>query len=199
MNKLWKFLQERINKAEKAKKEIPFLHEAINFKEYPHSGFLEWKNDRHHQLMKQRLQQAYFNYATGGDAMDAAFEFLHSPISNGFVLFHRQTYRLDTWDYRFFQHDISLKLKELNYIINLADVKSGAKANGVETIYRYYLKPSSRLRQAPKAQQLYGNISIEVILRDDVPYMVRCIANSYQDQNFHPPKPFGELISLIVS
>ena len=51
---------------------------------------------------------------------------------------------------------------------------------------------------APQAEQLFGNVSIEFIMRDNHPYMLRLIANSYQDQNFAPPKSFGELIQLII-
>ena len=100
--------------------------------------------------------------------------------------------------YRFFQHHISEILKEHKYILNLADVRSRLKGTGIEKVFKYYLKPGAKLRQGPKAQQLYGNVSIEFILRDEKQYMLRCMANYYQDQNFHPPLPFNELIQLIV-
>jgi len=198
MSKLWNFLKTRIAKAERHTTAVPFIHEAIDFDSFPLSEYLEWKDEATHSLMKQRLRQAFFNFRSSDDPMDNAFEFYDSPMSKGFILFHRPTYKLSTWDYRFMQHNIAELLKEKNYILNLADVRSRSKGNGIEKIFKYYLKPSARLRKAPKAQQIYGNISIEVILRDENPYMFRCLANSYSDQNFHPPEPFSELMEKIV-
>lgn len=198
MSKLWNFIKSRIKNTERQASLVPFIHETIDFDSFPVSDYLEWKGESTHALMKQRLRQAFFNYRSSDDPMDDAFEFYNSPMSKGFILFHRPTYKLNTWDYRFMQHHISDLLKEEKYVLNLADVRSRSKGNGVEKIFKYYLKPSVRLRQAPKAQQIYGNVSIEVILRDDFPYMFRFLANSYSDQNFFPPQPFSELIEKIV-
>ena len=198
MKKLWKILQSRISKVENSKSEIPFIHESIDFDSFPKEEFQGWINGSHHSLIKQRLRQAYFNHSTGGHTLDSAFEIFDTPMSKGFAQFHKPTYTLSIQDYRFWQHNISEILREEKYILNLADVRSHQKANWIELIYRYYLKPSAKLRQAPKAEQLYGNISIELILRDDKPYMFRLLANSYSDQNFHKPIEFYELINKIV-
>ena len=198
MNKLWKYLQSRITNMERRKPDLPFLHETIDFDIFPIEKFEAWKDGPTHTLMQQRLRQAYFNHNTSGND-DAAFEFFTTPASNGFALFQRKNYRLKLWDYRFLQHDIAVRLKDKGYILKLSDVRSQAKGNGIERIYRYYLKPSAKLRQGPKAVQLYGNVSLEVILRDDAPYMFKCLANSYKDQHFIPPHPFGELVSLVVA
>ncbi len=198
MDKIWKYLKTKFQTAERSSAGIPFVHELVDFDHFPTSDYLEWKNGSNHQLMKQRLQQAYFNFTTTGEPMDAAFEFYQTPMSEGFIIFQRKNYRLHQWDYKFFQFYISDILKENNYILNLADERSHAKAKWIEKITRYYHKPSSRLRTAPQAEQLFGNVSIEFIMRDDHPYMLRLIANSYQDQNFAPPQPFSDLIQLII-
>lgn len=198
MDKLWSYLKAKFQLAEKSPTGLPFVHEVVDFENFPHNEYLEWKNGRTHQLMKQRLQQAFFNYTTSGGPMDAAFEFYHTPMSKGFVLFQRKNYRLNQWDYKFFQYYISNLLKENNYILNLADHRSHSKGSWIEKITRFYHKPAAKMRRAPLAAQLFGNVSIEFIMRDDHPYMLRLIANSYQDQNFAPPQPFSELIKLII-
>ena len=199
MRNLWNFLKSRISTAERRPSDQPFLHEAIDFTQFPNLDFLEWKGGSNHALMKQRLRQAYFNFSVDGKSLDQAFEFYDTPMSSGFIIFHRPGFTLTAQDYRFFQHSISELLKEERYILNLADVRSQVKGNNIEKIFKYYLKPSARLRQAPKAQQLFGNISIEFILRDENPYMLRCMAHSYNDQNFLPPIPFNEFVDKIVT
>ena len=199
MNKLWKLLQSRIRRAEnKDSSKIPFLHEAIDLDAFPIQSYEEWKGNANHTLIQQRLRQAFFNYQVSERSEDKAFEFFTSSSSNGFAIFQQESYTLTVWDYRFLQLDIASKLRELGYVLKLSDVRSKSKLNGVEQIFRYYLKPSVKLKEGKRAVQLFGNVSLEVILRDDKPYMFKCLANSYNDQHFHPARPFDELVNLLV-
>ena len=194
---MWSYIQQLFRNQEKVKAELPFLHESIDLDSFPHSDYNDWLKGNIHELLKKRLQQAYFSFISGGVPLDAAFEFYDTPQSNGFVIFQQQNDSLSDWDFRFFQHYIADVLQEENYIINLADVRSQKKSSWIEKVFKYYLKPSARMRSQMPSEQLYGNVSIEYIKRDEHPYMFRLLANVYQDQNFGEVHPFGDLIKKI--
>ncbi len=194
---IWSYIQQLFRNQERVKAEPPFLHENINLDSFPYSDYHIWLKGNIHQLLKSRLQQAYFSFITSGDPLDAAFEFYDTPQSNGFAIFQRKNYTLSDWDFRFFQHYIADVLQKENYVINLTDVRSQSKSSWIEKVFRYYLKPSYRLRSLTPSEQLYGNISIEYIKRNDHPYMFRLLANVYQDQNFGEVQSFGDLMKKI--
>ncbi|HMQ05690.1 MAG TPA: hypothetical protein PKC30_00245 [Saprospiraceae bacterium] len=199
MDKWWRNIKRLISREENKSADQPFIHEMIDLEDFEINEYLEWTGGDHLPLLKKRLQQAYFNYITGGDVTDHSFAFFDTPQSKGFAIFPHYESSWKDSDYRFFKHYISSRLSNENYIINLADVRSRQKSVWIESIFRYYMKPSPKMRAQSPVNQLYGNVNMEYIKRDDQPYMFRLLANAYQDNHFKPVKPFGELMKLITS
>lgn len=88
-------------------------------------------------------------------------------------------------------------LYSVGYIANISEVSTKQTNVGIETRYHIYLKPSLKLRMGPVADQLFGNISIEYKLEDDVPNYFKFMAHTYQDQNFKAPLPMHEMMRSI--
>jgi len=74
------------------------------------------------------------------------------------------------------------------------------KNNKVETVQRHYLKPSLKLKVAgEKAGQAYGNINIELLLRNEKAVNLKFSATSYRDHQFKEASDFDELMRKILS
>lgn len=201
MSRLWDFLRGRIRSAENQKSTLPFLHETVDLKAYPAKEFLEWHNGPQHEALKTLLKNGYRDFLIRSVNDETATDFLQSPSSNGWVL-QCQQLSFGVADYRHLMYLIQKRLKEKRYIMNVADIQSRQKANWIEQVYRHYLKPSARMQMSDnaagqKAQQLFGNITMELISRDDKPYVLKLLAHNYSDQHYAEVDDFSELMELI--
>ena len=199
MNKLINTLFGLFKKSELNNPQTPFLHETFDINSIDHHLYLEWAASNDTTVLKKRLEVAFLNFINHQKSLDPCIEFWYKPASKGFILFNHPDFELSKLDFIFFQYDIFCRLKNINYNLNLADVQSRVKANWIEMIRRFYLKPSNKYRDGNKFHQLYGNIHLEYFERNDNPYMFKLLANTYMDHNFHQKKDFNELIEIIVT
>jgi len=203
MGKLWDFLSGRVKAVEKQKASTPFLHESINIKEYPVSEFLQWYSDDHYLKLVKAIKSAYTDYLITQRNNEKSVDIMLTPSSNGWIVYCHKFELTDT-DYKHFMYLLYKRLLEHKYILNMSDIKSRHKGNWLETAYRYYMKPSIRYMTSSnmsegKANQLFGNISIELLSRDGKPYVLKFLANSYSDQNYQEAHEFSDLMELILN
>ena len=130
------------------------------------------------------------------------FRVIHSGSTNGFMLrFLAET------DPKHFQHLFDFlkdQVKTLQYVSYTSDVRTFDRDGFVERIERHYLKPSWRklntkeVNDSGKMNQLYGNITIELVFQDDIPRFIKFVSQHYSDSKFSEPKPFAELMRLVT-
>ena len=65
------------------------------------------------------------------------------------------------------------------------------------TTQRYYLKP--RLKFKVEKEQLYGNITLELIKSEALPKYIMLKCSWYSDRNFNDAQPFGELVKILTN
>jgi hypothetical protein len=53
------------------------------------------------------------------------------------------------------------------------------------------------MNEARKLRQRFGNVTIELYLRDDRPYQLRFRATSYRDHLFQEAEPFDTLVQSL--
>ncbi len=88
---------------------------------------------------------------------------------------------------------------QLGYRLHSADIRTNQKNNLSETIYKYYLTPPPTcLAGSILCNQLYGNISIDLILLNAQPSFIRIVANSYLSCAFSKALPFDELLDYLL-
>jgi len=92
-----------------------------------------------------------------------------------------------------YMYVLKLRHLEVGYVQKLS---VHSCKNGNES-YSYYLKPSLRLQNTQPAEQLYGNITIELELRDGVPRQLKCTATYYSDANYREVRQSDEWFSVI--
>jgi len=200
MSKLWDFLANRAKKNAPAKPQRPFLHEAVKLQEYPVGEYLQWHTEGGHHQLQEDIAEAYRNYLIRQTNDNPKVDIMLGPTSNGYIV-HCNKYTATAVEYKHFMYMCHNRLIEHGYRVNLADVKTRDKGNYQETVYRHYLKPSLRhmMTDSGKANQLYGNITLELVSRNGNLHVLKLLANSYTDQNYEAAAEFSDLIKLITT
>lgn len=98
-------------------------------------------------------------------------------------------------DWNKFAFALSEKHKRTGYI--LKNEKQFEKNNAL--YHRYYLKPSTKLQLERPAEQLYGNICIELIFNDNALKRFKCQSTYYEDMNFKKVRSFDQWIGVIFN
>lgn len=200
MSKLWDYLNNRLKKSGSKKAEQAFLHEAVDLKSYPMSDFLAWHSEKGHLDFTSEIRTAYNDYLITESSTHPKVDILVSPSSNGWII-RCQKLQAAPSSYKHFMFLLQQRLKKAKYIVNLSDIKSQQRGNSIETVYRYYLKPSIRQlmpsSKSKRASQIFGNITIELISRDGEPYLLKFLANNYTDQHYHEAEEFSDLMDIV--
>ncbi len=87
------------------------------------------------------------------------------------------------------------KLKELGYILNLAEIKN----HDLNTLsHILYMKPSVKLpRREGKVEQLFGNVHVEIKSDHSGLIFFKIIVHRYNDSNYHQGNPFSTFIAYL--
>ena len=198
MSDFWKKIKSLFNSVEESSSSNPAVHKMIDRSEKELKGYEDWKNSLSQMRLMDWLNNEYLTYLTAPDNIDKSISFLNTPSSKGFVIFFSRTnYNLDeiTFLFDFLKEKVML----LPYRTYVSDYRTYMKNDKVETIQRHYLKPSLKLKIAgEKAGQAYGNISIELLLRNEKVVNLKFSATSYRDHQFKDASDFDELMRKML-
>jgi hypothetical protein len=132
------------------------------------------------------------------DAPLNTIDFLNGQSTKGFVI-HFQQMGYSTRDTRFFAYWLKEKIKTLPYRMQIADRRSFAgDSAAVETIERFYIKPNKTLVPGEKIDQFFGNISIELTLKNDAPAQLFLKSTVYPDRIYHEGYGLEALMQFLI-
>lgn len=124
------------------------------------------------------------------------FHFIKQNGINGFAI-DCFSYDLSVKEWRHLQIFCLQKIKNLQYIMHVNKVNSKSQQKHLITTYKYYLKPSLKLMMDIPSEQLYGNISLELVLQNSKPFRFLLHANYYSDRNYKKEKTFKDLLAYL--
>lgn len=151
-----------------------------------------WKKEYASELNKD-LYQAYIDFLINPEASHAGIGFEQKRGSGALMVRHTENSTIE--QVVFLQAFITQKLMNHGYIINLTEEK--LHENG-DTSLIVYVKPSFKLPQlGDKADQLFGNIHMEIRHHDTELSYFKLIAHRYNDFRFDPGRSFAELMDLL--
>ena len=182
------------------KADIPFLHEAIDVKSYPLIELLEWQNSGKWDEVTSMIQKAYSDRLITGKSQSGNVSILNSSHANGWLI-HCANATLSDIDYKHLAYLLYSKVKMKGYTLNLSEVKSQERSPNIETITKYYLKPSLRNRfinDDNLAGQLYGNITISYKVINGKPFEFKFEAHAYRDSKYTEPLDFSDLLDSVL-
>ncbi len=196
MEELWKYIKNLFKESESSSPSRPFIHGLIERSEKEKADYEHWKRTHVCHRIIDWLSIQYGIFLALPQDIDEAIDFLDLPSSKGFVIhFHKTQYSrrdvIHLFDF------LKEKVQELGYRTQLSDTRTYTRLNWVETVERHHLKPKTGFSGSGKVNQRFGNITIEVLLRNEVVHNLKLRANSYKDHLFQEAKEFSELMQSI--
>lgn len=198
MSDFWKKIKSVFSSAEVSSPINPTIHELIKRSEKELAEYEQWKQSLAARRLMDWIKNEYFTYLTSPKNIDRSIDFLNTTSKKGFVIhFSNMQYRIDEITFLF--DYLKEKVKELAYRSYVSDTRTYPKNDFVETIHRHYLKPSLKLKVAgEKAGQAFGNITIEMLLKNDKIVNLKFSATTYRDHQFREAGDFNDLMKNIL-
>jgi hypothetical protein len=200
MDKLWSYFKKMFQQAEQSSPSQPLIHEMIERTEEEKQDYAFWKETLVLRRLLDWLSNQYAISRVDLDKVDEAIDFLDTPSSKGFVVHFGET-RYSLRDVTHFFDYLKEQVLSLHYRTQISDLRTYERTNWVETIQRHYLKPGPSIRQQQedgKFTQKFGNVMIELELRNDRVHNLRFRATVYKDSLFKEPAEFKELMQQLV-
>ncbi len=201
MDKLWSYFKSLFDKAEESSPSQPLIHEMIERSSEEREDYERWASSLVRRRLTDWITNQYAIHLTDPHHVDEGLDFLDTPSSKGFVVhFHQTRYsrRDATHLFDYLKH----RVLALEYRTQISDLRTYNRSGWVETIERHYLKPGPTLRKQKQEDgrflQKYGNIMIELELRNEQVYNLRFRATSYKDSLFREPRDFEELMREVL-
>ncbi len=198
MTNVWDFFKNFFREAEQSSASRPILREALERSPETKEAFEDWKDTLVCRRIISSLAEGYAMYQSTPESVDRALTFLNTPSSKGFAIHfsHTDYSRQDA------SHLLDLlqgKVRWFNYRLQHSDTRTWSEKDWVQTVERYYLKPRQSWAEGQKIDQLFGNITIELTLRNDQPYLLTFRATSYSDRLYADAADFHELMQALLS
>ncbi|MEZ4956794.1 MAG: hypothetical protein R2825_24770 [Saprospiraceae bacterium] len=195
---VWDFFRTYFKEAEESSISKPLIHESIVRDEKELQSYRAWKESLEHRRSIDWLNNQYALWQALPNEVDDAILFLNTPSSKGFAV-HFIESNLDLQHAAYLFDFLKEKVLTLNYRPQVSDTRTWSDKKAVQTLDRYYLKPRTSKTSEGKINQLFGNITIELLYRDNTPFNLKFRATAYHDRLYQPADDFQFLMEGILS
>lgn len=192
----WDSIANIFRQAEASSASAPTIHELIERTPEEIADYDRWDRTAGSRRLLDWLTEQYTASRNGGP-QDEAMGFLDTNSSKGFVIYVTKTNYSREEMTHFFDF-LKAKVLTLNYRPAISDRRIFPRRDWVETQERHYLKPIVDLT-SPPVDQGFGNIMIELELRNDVPHNLRLRATVYNDSMYREAGSFRGLVEFLAA
>lgn len=198
---IWEYFKSLFKKEQESAPGRPYLREAMTRSAADHADLAHWKRTRARERMLTAIHEAYADYLIAPDQQTQAIDFLNTPSSKGFVWHFSDTHD-NAQDFRHLFDYLRERVLALGYVAQMSDVRTYQRTHWVETVERHYLKPRPQFATDEngqmKAIQRFGNISVELLLRNERIANLKLRVNSYHDHKFESAERFPDLMRHLL-
>jgi hypothetical protein len=173
----------------------PVIHEELKRKEKEVEKYEKWKiSPSCNELLSFVHSQFELSKLELED--QSMIRVLNTKSSYGFML--RFPNHLSVSEFEHFFDLLKEKFIEYGYKSYSSDRKIYNRPDHVEKVERHFIKP--RLKNLkPPLNQLFGNITIELISINDTPTHIKFLCNNFHDASYTNPLSMDELMQVICS
>lgn len=196
MSDFWKYIKNIFKAAEESSPNQPVIHELIIRTHEEQQDYDFWRDTLVRRRLMDWLKNQYAISKVLPDDVDEALTFLNTPSSKGFAVHFNQT-QYSKRDVVHFLDYLKEQVLTLNYRTQISDLRTYNRPHWVETIQRHYLKPRTNFEEGKKTDQQYGNITVELILRNEQPYQLKFQATAYSDRLYQNAASFDDLMGIL--
>lgn len=156
-----------------------------------------WEKSERSQKLLEELENAY-QLSKVNIKNEYNLHLLQTPTANGIAL----SFQENLFDKEEFQYLLDLfknRLLTIGYSLQVSEKILEDKGSFVLIKEKYYLKPSifQQIKNQEKANQRYGNITLEVTWTDQAPQYLKILSTIYFDRNFTEAKTFEDLLEIL--
>jgi len=198
MTNIWDYFKDFFREAEQSSASRPILKECIERSPTEREAYEGWKDTLDCRRIFALLAEGYAMYQTSPNGVDRALTFLDTPSSKGFAI-HFPLTEFARQDAGHFFDLLKEKVLQLDYRSDLSDTRSWSEKDWMQTVERHYLKPRQKWEEGKKINQQFGNITIELTLRNDRPHLLTFRATSYSDRLYGDAKELHELMQFVLA
>lgn len=193
----WEEIKKLMSGSEKSSPSQPTIHEVIHRSDEFLSQYENWKQSLIKHRLIDWLNHEYTLHTSSPKDIDEALDFLNMPSSKGFVI-HVSKTDFKEKDITYLFDYLKEKILALEYRTQISDTRTYDRPNWVERADRHYLKPKPNFEDKTKMNQLYGNINIQLVWRNDKAYYLKLSATHYQDHLYQEAYPFKNLMNELL-
>ncbi len=203
MSKLWNYFKNLFQEAEKSSAQQPLIHELIERTAEEKAEYEQWKKMLVCRRLCSWLNDQYASYLVDPEDLDEAIYFLETPSAKGFVIYFRNT-QYSRRDCTFLLDYLKERVLALNYRTYVSDTRTYTNDQWVENLQRHYLKPrihgqvKSQAEQKTLLPQYFGNITIELMSRNEQVWNLKFSAVSYRDRMYQEVQEFKDLMTELL-
>ncbi|MEL6355873.1 MAG: hypothetical protein AAFQ37_02970 [Bacteroidota bacterium] len=195
MASFWDQVKSIFQRAEESSPSNPAVHEMIERSNKELAAYQDWKRTLARKRLLDWLIDQYAVFRGKGQ-LDEAINFLDTPSSKGFVIHFYQTHYSKQEITHFFDY-LKERVLELNYRTQISDRRVFNRKDWIETQERHYLKPRNSYVEGEPIEQRFGNITIELELRNDQVRNLRLRATIYKDALYSDGESFRTLMMAL--
>ncbi|TGE04270.1 hypothetical protein [Hymenobacter fodinae] len=140
--------------------------------------------------------KAYHYQKAGLPNQQFRVQLLHDEGRQGALFFYDPS--IGPGNFRHLFDYIRDRVLALGYNLATSDQRSVRHASYTETIFKHFLKPQPRdCTQTGRCNQLYGNITIDLVSVNGQPGFLRLFSNPFANAIFTPAHSFDEMLAAI--
>ncbi len=189
---IWEYFKNLFNKAETSSTSQPFIHEVIKRTEEELVAYENWKDRLERRRLTDWLIAEYTSSKNNPGNVDPALDFMDNSRAQGFIIHYQEEHLAS--DYVFLLDYLKEKTLEMGYRSYMSDQKTYQKGAFVEGVQRHYLKPNPQADSSQPINQQFGNITIELVFRDEKTHHLRLMATGYSDRLYTETRDFKEFM-----
>lgn len=174
------------------------MHELLDRSEEEQLAFRKWKKHEGDGAFLDRLRHAYNVHRAGMDPEDEAVDFLEFRTTNGFILYLQDDPEL-AGEAIHIMDDLRDRVRKMGYRLAVSDRRIRDRNGRRETVEKHYLKPPLNRSSSEPTDQLFGNITIELLKCTGHACNLKFITTYYTDRSYSPPHDFGELMDELIN
>jgi len=194
---LWDQIKSLFEQVEKSDSNQPVEHEIIQRSSTEFDYLSKFKGSSSLRHLLDWIRDKHNTYQKGGLDKTDHLQFLNTQGLSGIIIYFNQTNYEQIETIAFFDCLKEIILEE-NYVSYVSDRRAYVKNGFKEEVQRHYLKPSMRNPVRNLMPQLFGNINIELTLRNNKTQILKFVATHYKDHLYQEAIPFEHLIKFIT-
>ncbi|MFK7808995.1 MAG: hypothetical protein AB8F74_14415 [Saprospiraceae bacterium] len=198
MPSLWDQIKQLFKTVEESSPSRPVVKSTIKRSEEELADYEKWKPGLSAKRLVDWIHNEYATHLIDPEQVDESIDFINVRATYGFAIhFYKMNYPL-----RDITHLFDLLKEKMRTTAGYRSYTSNSRTYNrpkwVERLDRHYLKPPIIfLEDGVRIDQKFGNVTIELLFRNDEPYQLKFSATSYVDRNYKKAEGFGDLMEVL--